>query len=280
MFFTVGKYIISMSTYFILLVLLIDVMKKHYRFATFFWVVSLLTIPLWIRNLDGWFRWAKTFSCIVPIIIGGVFRIADQEQNRKGKFWDFFRRDWVVWFVYVILSLNIVEASLKDVVLQNYGNAFCGFLLVLTIPFPNGRKYFKLSKVDKSTFIAYTTIVWNILYTTWNLDFVYGETSQYFASSFCILMAAEIYPLIKRRPELYVTARIYTLCAHLLIRACTPALFPAVMDASGWFNPQIWKYWGVVNAVLIVPYAFWYVWQMHTGRAEKTFFRGRKLAAA
>ena len=274
------KYAVSMGVYFALLLILIDVMKKYYKFATYFWIATLFTIPLWFITLDGWFRWVKTLSVIFPIILGGFIRIADQERHRTGGVWNFLRKDWVVWFVYGILFLNIAEATLKDVALGNLGNALCGLLLCVTIPFPNGRKYFKLSETDKSTFIAYTTVAWNFLYTTWNLCFVYGESPAYFASSFCILMAAEIYPIIKRRPELYITARIYTLAAHLIIRACFPNLFLNVMNSSAWFNPEVLYYWGLANGILIIPYTFWYVWQIHTGRAEVTFFRGKSHSAA
>ena len=43
---------------------------------------------------------------------------------------------------------------------------------------------------------------WNFLYTTWNACFVYAEGHEFFASTCCILAAAELYPIIMRRPEL------------------------------------------------------------------------------
>lgn len=274
----VWEYVLSMGTYFILLLFMIEYMRKHHKFAAIFWVASLFTFPLWLMGgINGWFRWAKTFSAILPLIIGGFFRVADQEKY-KGKFWEFMRKDWIVWFIYAVLFLNIAEATIKDVTLKNYGNALCGLLLCFTIPFPNGRKFFKLSAEDNSMFIAYTTIAWNLLYTTWNLCFVYGETGKYFASSICILLAAEIYPIIKRKPELYIAARIYTLSAHVLIRACLPNLFPAVMDASSWFNADILYGWGIFNGIIIIPYAFWYIWQLHSGKAEVSFIRSNTSA--
>jgi hypothetical protein len=78
-----------------------------------------------------------------------------------------------------------------------------------------------------------------------------------------------------KRPELYITARVYTLAAHLLIRGCAPALFPAVMDATTWQNPTLLKYWGIANFIMIVPYVFWHMWQLETGKAEVSFRRGR-----
>ncbi len=274
----IWKYVISMGAYFTLLLFIVEYMKKNYKFAAIFWILSLLTFPLWLMGgVVGWFRWAKICSVILPTILVGLIRVSSEEQ-RQGKFWSLIRKDWIVWFLYGVLFLNIAEATMKDVGLLNYGNALCGFLLCVTIPFPNGRKFWNLSSKDNSAVVAYTTVAWNFLYTTWNLCFVYGESPKYFASSVCILLAAELYPIIKGRPELYITARIYTLATHMIVRACLPNLFPAVMDASSWFNADVLRNWGLVNAIIIIPYTFWYMWQLHSGKSEVSFFRGNTPA--
>ena len=55
---------ISMVVYTVLLMLLTEFMRRHYRTSMWVWVVSLVTIPLWIANIPGddWFRWAKNLS--------------------------------------------------------------------------------------------------------------------------------------------------------------------------------------------------------------------------
>lgn len=267
----VWQYALSMGSYFAILMVIVGVMRQHYRFANIFWVLSLLTFPLWLMGgVVGWFRWAKILSVILPTIVVGFMRVASYEK-RTGPFWSFMQKDWTLWFVYGILFLNIMEATLKDVSLGNLPNALCGLLLCVTIPFPT--KYWKVAVEKHGDLIAYTTVAWNFLYTSWNACFVYGESHMYFASSVCILLAAEIYPLIKKRPELYITARIYTLATHLLIRACAPGLFPALMDSTLWFNLAFKNNWGIVNAVLMIPYVFWHMWQLHEGTAEKHFKR-------
>ena len=52
---------ISMAVYIVLLLLLTEFMRTHYRTSMWVWVVSLITVPLWIINIPGddWFRWAK-----------------------------------------------------------------------------------------------------------------------------------------------------------------------------------------------------------------------------
>ncbi len=266
------QYALSMSTYFLILLAIIHVMRKHYKFALIFWSCSLLTFPLWLMGISGWFRWAKTLSILLPIIVFSLIRISNYE-GRTGKFWEAFKKPWTMWFLYSILFLNIMEATIKDFTTGNIFNAMCGFLLCVTIPFAT--RFWNVSKEKHGDIIAYTTVFWNFAYTTWNLCFVYGETHAYFASSVCILLAAEIYPIIMKRPELYITARVYTLATHLLIRGCAPGLFPLVMDATAWHNATVLKYWGVANFLIIVPFVFWHMWQLETGKAEVSFRRGR-----
>lgn len=269
----VWQYVLSMGGYFALLLLIVEGMRKYYKFANWFWIATLLTIPLWLMGgIVGWFRWAKTLSVILPTIVVGLARVSNYEK-RKGKLWEFLQKNWILWFFYGILFLNIMEATIKDLTLGNIFNSLCGFLLCVTMPFP--KKFWKISEEKYGDLICYTTVAWNLLYTTWNLCFVYSESPVYFASSVCILAAAEIYPLIKKRPELYITARVYTLATHILIRACWGSLFPALMDASAWHNDTVMKYWGIVNCILIIPYVFWYMWQLHAGKADVSFRRGK-----
>lgn len=270
---SVWQYVLSMGGYFALLLLIVEGMRKYYKFANWFWIATLLTIPLWLMGgIVGWFRWAKTLSVILPTIVVGLARVSNYEK-RKGKLWEFLQKNWILWFFYGILFLNIMEATIKDLTLGNIFNSLCGFLLCVTMPFP--KKFWKISEEKYGDLICYTTVAWNLLYTTWNLCFVYSESPVYFASSVCILAAAEIYPLIKKRPELYITARVYTLATHILIRACWSSLFPALMDASAWHNDTVMKYWGIVNCILIIPYVFWYMWQLHAGKADVSFRRGK-----
>jgi hypothetical protein len=260
-----------MGGYIALLFAMVSVMRKYYRFANWFWLAALLTFPLWLSNLDGWFRWAKTLSVLLPIILVGYARTSSYE-NRTGKFWEFLQKDWVMWFFYSMLFLNIVEATIKDFTMGNIFNGLTGFLLCVTLPFP--KKFWKIGSEKHGDLIVYTTFAWNLLYTTWNGCFVYAESGAFFASSVCILLAAFLYPIIKCRPELYVIARVYTLAIHILLRATVPQIFPALMDASTWHNADILKYWGIANIVLMIPYVFWYVWQLHSGHADESFRRG------
>lgn len=255
----VWQYLVSMPLYIIILMVLVELMRKYYKASAIFWILALFTFPLWSDQLEGWFRWVKTFSVLIPTaLILGLGRLAHYE--KRSDWLAFFRKDWVLWALYGVLGLNILEASLKDVALGNYFNALSGFILIATIPLfkQKGRKNgWTFSKEKPGDMLAFTDMKWNFLYTTWNIAFVYAENPGYAASSLCILLAAELYPHLKKRPELYVQARAYTLAVHILIRA-TYDIFTPIMDSSAFANANVVYYWGLINFVLHLPYLIWY----------------------
>lgn len=264
----IWQYVVSMSAYIALLLILVEIMRQTPRLTGAFWLLSLLTAPLWADNLVGWFRWAKTVSVLIPtaIVVGGA-RIAWLYRSNPHQVLAFFRGDWVLKVLYLVLFLNIAEATAKDFANANYFNAMCGCILCATIPFPRYRRgirqYWVIGRYKPHDLLFYSTAAWNFLYTTWNLAFVFGENPGYFASSFCILMAAELYPIIKGRPELYLTARVYTLAFHILIRANSDILTP-LMDSSAWADDSLRWYWGVLNLAVHIPFAVWYFYKQRT----------------
>ncbi len=64
--------------------------------------------------------------------------------------------------------------------------------------------------------------------------------------------------LAKKRTDLWLMARIYTLALHILIRSSYDVFSP-VMDSSAWWNPEFSRSWGLVNLVLHSAYfAYWF----------------------
>lgn len=268
-------HIVTMPLYFLFLIWVVGYFRARPKTSLWFWAATLLTFPIWIitGNVDGWFRWFKILSVILPTIVVGLSRVAVHEQ-RTGKIWNILRSPNFVWFFYGILFLNIAEAVVKDIQLGNYPNALAGMVLCVTIPFVP--KYWNITRTGGADLVAYTTVGWNLLYTMWNAAFVYAEAPIYFGSSLCILLAAELYPVFKKRPELYVTARIYTLATHLLLRAVFD-FFPQAMDTSSWFNEGVLQTWGIINLIVAVPFLFWFTWQLDSGKAVTSFRRGQPL---
>ncbi|MDA3823756.1 MAG: hypothetical protein PF450_14260, partial [Bacteroidales bacterium] len=102
----VWQYLVSMPLYIGILLILVEIMRKHYKLSAVFWILALFTFPLWFGELEGWFRWAKTFSVLIPTaLIVGIGRIA-QHEKREG-WWSFFRKDWVLWSLYGVFGLII-----------------------------------------------------------------------------------------------------------------------------------------------------------------------------
>ena len=155
--------------------------------------------------------------------------------------------------------MNIIEASFKDLALGNYFNGFAGLLLCVSIPLPN--KGWRIGNKEDKYFdlIADLPLVWSILYTTWNIAFVYGENPGYIASSLCILAVPIIRCFVNRRTDLWMSARAYTLGVHIFIRA-TYDIFTPLIDSSSWGNQQLVVIFGVINLLLVVGYTiFWVV---------------------
>jgi hypothetical protein len=169
------------------------------------------------------------------------------------------KKKWPLWILYFVLLLNIAEAVKQDFELHNYYNAIAGLILNLTIPLPT--KHWRIGKNDgKNSFaelIADLPLAWCLLYVTWNAAFVYGENTTFFASSVCILIAPEIWMLIRKRTDLWLMGRIYTLAIHILIRSSYD-IFTPLMDSTLWFNESVLYYWGLSNLVLHIVYlVFW-----------------------
>ena len=103
------------------------------------WVVSLVTIPLWVLNIPGddWFRWAKNLSVILPLIFAGLGRIAAVE-NKRHSVLASHASALVRWVLYGIVFCNIAGASCATE-MGNVMNAMAGLILCITMPF--GDKY-------------------------------------------------------------------------------------------------------------------------------------------
>lgn len=249
---------VSMVFYMLFLFLFLEYSREKQGFYKWFSIIAICSFPLWFLNIDSWFRWAKTISILLPLLFFNYVRISNdgKHNNVLGS----LKKMWPLWVLYAILNLNIIEAMLQDMSAGNIFNALSGLILCITIPLPT--KHWRIGKNDgKHTFaeiIADLPLAWCLLYATWNAAFVYGENISYFASSLCILIIPEIWIFFKKRVDLWLMARVYTLAVHLLIRACYD-IFTPVMDSSAWFSQSFLNIWGVLNIVLSVVYLiYWF----------------------
>lgn len=248
-----------MAVYMLFLFLFLEYTREKQGFYKWFSIIALLTFPLWFINLSSWFRWAKTISILIPLLFLTYVRIANDGNHNT--ILANLRKKWPMWILYSVLILNIVEASLKDYTLGNYFNSISGILLCITIPLPT--KHWRIGKNDgKNSFaelIADLPLAWCLLYVTWNAAFVYAENISYFASSLCILIVPEIWMYVKKRTDLWLMGRVYTLAVHLLIRGCYD-IFTPIMDSTAWYNETFLYAWGALNLALhIIYFVFWFI---------------------
>jgi hypothetical protein len=257
--------IISIIVYAFVTYALTEVFRRYRKIGAAFIILSLLTCPLWATNLNTWFSWAKIVSVLVPMVIVGFMRIAVYE-DKKGPFWEIFKKPWALWFLFFILALNITEASIRDWEFGNYMNSLAGVCLILTIPFVG--KFWRIETKTCGDLIADFPLGWCFLYTTWNAAFIFGCIPNKFAAGLAILIACELYSLFGRH-DLYLMGRIYTL-AFLVTQLATTGVLP-FMDSSAWFSQNVTDMWGIFNIVCGVLYVIWYNWQMYTGACDRKF---------
>ena len=252
------SYIVSMSIYTLFLFLFLEYTREKQKFYKWFFILALLSIPLWFINLHSFFRWAKSISVLLPICFVSFVRISNDGSHKDVMM--SLKKKWPLWLLYLILNLNIIEAVKQGFELGNYFNAISGIILCITIPLPT--KHWRIAKHDgKKNFaelIADLPLAWCLLYVTWNAAFVYSENTTFFASSVCILLAPEIWMLVKKRTDLWLMGRIYTLAIHILIRSSYD-IFTPIMDSTLWYNESVAYFWGLGNLVLHVGYlVYWF----------------------
>ncbi|MCG8454598.1 MAG: DUF5692 family protein [Spirochaetales bacterium] len=262
-----SSYFISMTLYVLILILLTEVARRSVLFG-FAMNIGFIVLLFFSKNVEGWFRWAKDLSVLIPMLVvhAGRFSSLKNRQDSLGKF---LTGPKVLGFLWVILALNIFEASLKDLMLGNTFNGLCGFVMIACIPMSLKRSW-RFDRKDKHILVADLSLAWCLLYTTWNAAFVYAESPAYVASSLCILLVPEIYNAISIRRgggNMWLHARIYTLMIHVSIRSFADVFTP-YMDASAWFNPVVRDVWGLVNFILMAAYAVY--WFLPRNKEERT----------
>jgi hypothetical protein len=240
------------------LFLFLEYSREKQGFYKWFSIIAICSFPLWFLNIDSWFRWAKTISILLPLCFFNYVRISNDGNHKI--ILASLKKKWPMWVLYAVLTLNIAEAMLQDISAGNIFNALCGFILCVTIPLPT--IHWRIGKNDgKNSFaevIADLPLAWCLLYVTWNAAFVYGENISYFASSLCILIIPQVWMFFKKRVDLWLMARVYTLAIHLLIRASYD-IFTPIMDSSAWFSASFLNYWGILNLVLHGAYLiYWF----------------------
>ena len=257
--------IFSMLAYICVLFAFHEFARRYLKSVTVLFFLMLFSIPFWGDHLEGWFRWAKSLSVIIPVSFLNITRLAHRHPIDSLKA---FTKKWPMWTLYVVILVNIMQATIKDFTLGNTLNGTVGLIVALTMPITPDQ--WKIEKETKfNDFIFNFTTFWCFLYTIWNIAFVYGEKPAYVAHVTCILLVPLAYAVVFKRPDLWYSARAYTLGLSLFFRSAYDFITPA-MDSSAWHDSDVLHGWGLLNLCIAVPYLLIFVYSKIKHKIPKT----------
>jgi len=229
--------------------------RRRVRMFLVLHVIVLATVPFWIHDLFGsWFKVAKLLSCVLPPIVYSASRVAFQE-GEPTALRRFLRRNWAYVFAYSCIQINISEIVLDDFLAGRYFHVFSGCVLGLTLANPFGDKAWSIeTETPRREALVRLSPAWTVLYTTWNLASLYAMDPVYLGHAASLLAAPLAYSLLLGRPDLWMSARVYTALTGVIILWSGHDFVTPFMDTTPLRSPDAVVWWGAVNAVLFACY--------------------------
>lgn len=228
--------LISMLVFFLLFVTGAELLRRYRRAAL---VLFLLSLPvLLVPNGNGVFMQIKTISVLVPICFLIYARVNPRALTP------------VSYLIYGVIILNIVEASVIDVMTGNYLNLAAGLGLILLLPRPG--EAWRIAGRHRNFELALPAY-WPFLYTTWNLCFLYSARIGTFGYAIPLLLAPFLYAAVLRRNDWYFQARAYSFGAYLFFRAAFGESAPLNLesfDLTDGYSPIAALAWGAANVAI------------------------------
>ncbi len=179
-----------------------------------------MLLPYWVLSIaiEEWFIWVKAFSVISGIILLSLFRTTKLGNTKLCQ-----------WAIYLFLVINIFEAVAKDLLtgnIINYLNAAVGILLIATLN--------KIDSIYIDTKEGYRdlhwgsmTVPWIIVYTLWNLIFIYLNFGLQGSLMHISVLASALLVLFIDR-ERWLQARVFTLGMYFIILHFFPYLISPI----------------------------------------------------
>lgn len=169
-------------------------------------ILCLFMIPFFkIKKLD-WFSIAKFLTIIICAIVVYCYIGVYNELIHN--------------LIMILMTINIIEAIFKELEIIVTCNSLVGILLILNI------QHYKNQKYETSYMVFPFNWNWIILYTLWNLSFVYS--SKCTISTAIILITPIILSLIYGH-ETWIYHRTISLLVHLIMR---------VSECTNLYNPK------------------------------------------
>jgi hypothetical protein len=269
MFVAVGEYTLAIVCCTLLLYLLHECIRRYLKLTTAFFLLALLSLPLWSDELNGWFLWLKTALMIISVLIISLARLGHATTGHR---LTFLKRSIFLWMIYVALITNIAVALVPDLEIENYFNALTGLLLCILVPLPTDGWRIDTHRYGRNDLLVDLPVLWCLLYGTWWLNFLYDGWPNILGRGVCLIAVTLIPIAIYRRGDLWLSVRAYTLALYMLSIALCDYTVP-VLDVAVKSDRQFETMWGIINFILSATYAFWW---FAGGRKR---FRGRYSTA-
>ena len=232
--------------------------------------IAAIVVVSTVNKLDTEFEYIKLVSIIVGCIFLSLVRVV-KWGNSWSNIWS-----WLLWF---ILAINIAEAVYSEFKNGHYINPCLGIILILFAPNPfnTGESWKKLLNIGGKDMIYKTSILWVLLYTTWNANYAYSERKEHFAAIIPVLLVPLLSTIpnsLAVNPHLYIQARTYTLFIRYMAigyntftdgilenqekkifkknQSITPSrdIYQKYSDSTGWYDDKAKEIWDYVNIAL------------------------------
>jgi hypothetical protein len=214
-----------MLSFFFVLLLVAEIFRRNRTIALAFFTLSLPS--LFAPNSDLFMR-IKTASVLLPTCFLVYARFKPRIERLIHR------------LIYLVIVLNIVEASVVDIKTGNYLNLLAAVGLIVLLPYSH--KHWEICGKNHDYLVKLPSY-WPYLYTTWNLCFLYSARISTFGYALPLLLAPLVYAMALRRGDLYFQARAYTfgtarsspwLGVRRMPRSRSPASMPIHRKLNGY----------------------------------------------
>lgn len=171
---------------------------------------------------DDFMLAVKQCSVIFPIVLVSLIQYLHAKRRLLSV------QTWILQLLPIVLILNVLQVALLDLMTQYYCNFIVGLILILGVY--HSRKQWVISQDHIVGFTNNST--WPILYTLWNIVFLYSHTGKVVENGFIplllILVLALLYCLLFKKWHYWLIARAYSLYFVIALDAFYPTLFPPI----------------------------------------------------
>lgn len=246
-----------MLAFFAVFLLVADLFRRYRPVALGFFTLSL---PALLAPNSDLFMRIKTASVLLPtcFLVYARYKPGIERYIHRA--------------IYLVVALNIVEASVIDINTGNTLNLVAALALIFLLP--RSLADWEISGKHHD-YVVRMPDYWPWLYTTWNLCFLYSARIGTFGYALPLLFAPLVYAVVLRRSDLYLQARAYTFGFYLFFRAVfgdSELLNLPQFDLSHWYSPEFALSWSAANVAFAAACLY-----LHVSGRKRTFIENKRV---